>query len=193
MKRIVLAVALLLGFVGAGFGAEMGDDGLHKAPWMRDTFKDLREDLEEATAEGKRLVVLIEQRGCIYCAKMHEEVFSDPALSQYIEDNYFVVQMNLHGNDAAVDFDGEEAEQSALMRKWGILFTPTLMFFPEEVPEGVTANGATVAVMPGAFGIQTTTDMFTWVNEKRYELDDGEDFQRYHARMIKERQARGGN
>ncbi len=67
------------------------------------------------------------------------------------------------------------------------------MFFAEEVPEGVTANGATVAVMPGAFGIQTTTDMFTWVNEKRYKLEDGEDFQRYHARMIKERQAKGGN
>ena len=40
--------------------AEIGDDGLHKAPWMRDTFKDLAEDLEEANAEGKRLMVLIE-------------------------------------------------------------------------------------------------------------------------------------
>ena len=193
MKRIFLAVALLIGFGGGAIAAELGDDGLHKADWMRDTFKDLREDLEEATAEGKRLVVFIEQRGCIYCAKMHEEVFPDPELSQYIADNYFVVQMNLHGNDTAVDFDGEEAAQSALMRKWGILFTPTLMFFPEEVPEGVAANGATVAVMPGAFGIQTTTDMFTWVNEKRYELDDGEDFQRYHARRIKERQEKTGN
>ena len=41
--------------------------------------------------------------------------------------------------------------------------------------------------MPGAFGRGTTLDMLTWVAEKRYEMDDGEDFQRYHARMIQER------
>ena len=41
--------------------------------------------------------------------------------------------------------------------------------------------------MPGAFAKGTTLDMLTWVNEKRYELDNGEDFQRYHARRIQER------
>ena len=193
MRRLILALGMLIGLAGAGASAELGDDGLHKADWMRETFKDLREDLGEANTEGKRLVLFIEQRGCTYCAKMHEEVFPQPELSDYIRENYFVVQMNLHGNDTAVDFDGQEAEQSALMRKWGILFTPTIMFFPEAVEEGRTANAAAVAVMPGAFGFQTTLDMFTWVNEKRYELDNGEDFQRYHARMIKERQQNGSD
>ncbi|MFT7047300.1 MAG: thioredoxin-related protein, partial [Celeribacter sp.] len=76
--------------VGPAFAFEMGDDGLHKTPWQRDTFKDLRDDLAEATAEGKRLMVMIEQRGCIYCTKMHEEVFPDPEVTQMIEDNFFV-------------------------------------------------------------------------------------------------------
>ena len=185
--------ALMIGLAVPVHAAELGDDGLHKTPWMRDTFKDLREDLGEANAEGKRLVLFIEQRGCSYCKKMHEEVFPDPEMSQYIEDNFFVVQMNLHGNDSAVDFDGQEAAQSALMSKWGILFTPTIMFLPQEVPEGQPAHRAAVAVMPGAFSKSTTLDMFTWVNEKRYELDNGEDFQRYHARMIKERQEKAGD
>jgi phospholipid transport system substrate-binding protein len=44
---------------------EIGDDGLHKTKWMQDTFKDLREDLEEANTEGKRLVLFFEQIGCI--------------------------------------------------------------------------------------------------------------------------------
>lgn len=192
MKRIWMALALVFAGALAGQAAEVGDDGLHKTDWMRDTFKDLREDLAEANAEGKRLVVFIEQRGCIYCTKMHEEVFPRPEISDYIAENYFVVQMNLHGNDTAVDFDGEELEQSQLMRKWGILFTPTIMFFPEEVPEGQQANVAAVSIMPGAFGPQTTYDMFVWVNEKRYEIEDGEDFQRYHARMINERRAAKG-
>ena len=66
--------------------SQMGDDGLHKAPWMRETFKDLREDLEDANLEGKRLLLLIEQRGCVYCRKMHEQVFTDPEVKALLED-----------------------------------------------------------------------------------------------------------
>ncbi|GGA93511.1 thioredoxin family protein [Allosediminivita pacifica] len=166
---------------------EIGDDGLHKQPWMRTTFKDLQEDLEEANAEDKRLVLFFEQRGCIYCRQMHEEVFSDPKVSDYIEENYFVVQLNLHGDTEVTDFDGEALSEKAMARKWRILFTPTLVFMPEEVPEDQSAAEAAVATMPGAFGKGTTIDMFTWVAEKRYDMDNGEDFQRYHARRIQER------
>ena len=67
------------------------------------------------------------------------------------------------------------------------MFTPTILFLPEEVAEEQTAAQASVAIMPGAFGGGTTIDMFTWVAEKRYLLDNGEDFQRYHARRISER------
>lgn len=186
MKRAFSILVLLL--MGASVhAAELGDDGLHKTPWMRDTFKDLREDLEEAAGEGKRLVLFIEQQGCIYCKKMHEEVFPQPDLATYIEENFFVVQMDLHGSTTATDFDGQEEEQRALMRKWGILFTPTLVFLPEKVSEDATAIQAAVAVMPGAFSKSTTLDLFTWVFEKRYDLENGEDFQRYHARRIQER------
>lgn len=171
------------------WAAEMGDDGLYKNPWMRDTFKDLREDLEEANAEGKRLVLFFEQRGCVYCKKMHEEVFTDPEVSDYIAENYFVVQLNLHGSTEVTDFDGDVLSERDMARKWRVLFTPTIVFLPEEVPEGQSAMDAQVAVMPGAFSKGTSLDMFTWVAEKRYEMQEetGEDFQRYHARRISER------
>lgn len=186
MKRfLALLTTLVLAF--PAMAAELGDDGLHKASWMRDTFKDLSEDLEEANAEGKRLVLFFEQRGCIYCTKMHEDVFPRETIRKMIEDNYFVVQLNLYGDIEVTDFDGETMSEKDMARKWGILFTPTIMFLPEEVEDGQTAAQAAVAIMPGAFGAGTTLDMFTWVAEKRYELDNGEDFQRYHARMIQER------
>ena len=186
MKHLLAgAIALIMALpLGA---AELGDDGLHKTSWMRDTFKDLREDLEEANAEGKRLVLFFEQRGCIYCTKMHKEVFPREDVSSYIEDNYFVVQLNLHGDIEVTDFDGETLPEKDMARKWGILFTPTIMFIDEEVADGKSATQAAVATMPGAFGAGTTLDMFTWVNEKRYAIDGDEDFQRYHARRIQER------
>ena len=186
MTRILnalLAICLALPLSAA----ELGDDGLHKTDWMRDTFKDLREDLAEANAEGKRLALFFEQRGCVYCTKMHEEVFPRPVISDYIRENYFVVQLNLYGDVEVTDFDGEVLKEKQAARKWSVLFTPTILFMPEKVGEDQTAQQAAVAVMPGAFGGGTTLDMFTWVNEKRYALDNGEDFQRYHARMIQER------
>lgn len=186
MKRLILA--LIAGaFVTTAHAVELGDDGLHKADWMRDTFKDLAEDLEEANAEGKRLMLMFEQRGCVYCTKMHNEVFSEPDVAAMIEDNYFVVQLNLHGDIEVTDFDGETLSEKNMARKWGILFTPTIMYLPEDVADGQTAPQAAVATMPGAFAKGTTLDLMTWVQEKRYLLDGDEDFQRYHARRIQER------
>ena len=182
-----LLTAVFLGNMAAA--ATVGDDGLHIQPWFRDTFKDLQEDLDEANAEGKRLAIFFEQRGCIYCTKMHESVYPDPVLSNYIDENFFVIQLNLHGDLEVVDFDGDTLTEKQIARKWGILFTPSVIFLPEEVEEGKTAIQSAVAMMPGAFGRGTTLDMFTWVNEQRYASDSNEDFQRYHARRINERRA----
>ncbi len=185
MTRILVALVVAL-FAFHTNAAELGDDGLHKASWMRDTFKDLREDLEEANAEGKRLLVIIEQRGCIYCSKMHEEVFSQSSIKQFLEDNYFVVQLNMFGDVEVTDFDGTVASEKETVRRWGALFTPTMMFLPEQVADGMSAPQAAVANMPGAFGKYTTFNLLNWIVEKGY--DSEEPFQKYHARKLIEQQ-----
>lgn len=184
LTYIVALIGALMFVMVPAQAATLGDDGLHKAPWMRDTFKDLREDLEEATAEGKRLMVIVEQRGCIYCKKMHEEVFPLPEVAAVINDNYFVVQLNMFGDVEVTDFDGETLPEKEIVRKWGALFTPLMMFFPEQVPDQVPANRAAVAAMPGAFGKYTTINLLNWVLEEGYDSD--EPFQKYHARKFAE-------
>ena len=178
---VALAGAAILA-AGSAAAVTLGDDGLHKAPWMMDTFKDLREDLAEATAEGKRLMIIVEQRGCIYCTKMHEEVFVVPEIEALLTDAFYVVQINMFGDIEVTDFDGTVLPEKDMIRRWNVLFTPTMMFFPEEVPEGVAASAAAVAVVPGAFGKLTTWNMLNWVQEHGYDTD--EPFQKYHARMI---------
>ena len=44
MKHLLAATLALL-LISPAHAVEVGDDGLHKTDWMRDTFKDLREDL----------------------------------------------------------------------------------------------------------------------------------------------------
>ena len=194
----LLKTVIILSFIYfvapvSAFAAQIGDDGLHKQSWMRDTFKDLREDLDEANLEGKRLVLMFEQRGCVYCSKMHKDVYSREKVSNYIDENFFVVQLNLHGDLEVTDFDGEILSEKAMARKWSILFTPTVLYLPQEVGEGLTATQAAVSFMPGAWSAATPIDMLTWVKEQRYLLDNGEDFQRYHARRFNERKAAKSN
>ena len=93
-QNLILLLSVTMPF--CVMAAELGDDGLHKQSWMRDTFKDLREDLDEANSEGKRLVLMFEQRGCVY--SMHKDVYSRENVSDYIDENFFVVQLNLHGD-----------------------------------------------------------------------------------------------
>ena len=179
-RPLVFAAALLTAL--PLWGAELGDDGLHKPDWLRDTFKDLREDLSEANAEGKRLLITIEQRGCIYCSEMHTKVFPDPAVDRLIRDHYFVVQINLFGDVEVTDFDGTQLSEKDMAVRWGVMFTPTLIFLPEDVPEGKTAADSAVAMMPGAFGTGTTEALLTWVRDRGYQ--NGEHFQKYLAGRV---------
>jgi len=165
--------------------AVIGEDGLHKQDWFALTFKDMAEDIQAAADQNKRLAIIFEQRGCIYCAKMHEELLSDPEVADYIKANFMVVQYNMFGDEEVIDLDGEQLTEKTAARRWGYVFTPTIVFLPEAAPdETLKTPQAAVATMPGAFGKWTFLNMFRWVKEKGYETD--EHFQKYHAHIINE-------
>ena len=48
MAAILRMFACLIGFTGAAFATELGDDGLHKQPWFLDSFLEMADDLAEA-------------------------------------------------------------------------------------------------------------------------------------------------
>jgi len=160
----------------------LGEDGLHKPSWFVETFRDMRDDLAEARAAGKRMLIMVEQRGCIYCTRMHQHVYIDDEIHRMLSEDYFVVQMNLFGNVPVTDFDGTEMDERDMMRRWGVVFTPTLLFMPEDVPDSGTVASNAVMIMPGAFERGTTRLMLQWVLERGYEGD--EHFQHYVARNL---------
>lgn len=178
----ILTVALTLLGTGTGTAAdskdgavsltmpETGDDGLHKQAWFQETFFDLKEDLTEAKAQGKRLVIIWEQRGCPYCRKTHEINFRIPRIANYVKDNFFVLQLNLWGDREVTDFDGEVLPEKDFARKNRVLFTPTFQFFPENPAEakGKPAWQAEVHRMPGYFWPFHFYFQFRYVKENGY-------------------------
>ncbi|MDA7947076.1 MAG: thioredoxin family protein [Hyphomicrobiaceae bacterium] len=166
-----------------------GDDALYHQSWFNQSFLNLRDDFEEAKAEGKRFAVIFEQRGCIYCVKMHTEVLAKKYINDYVRENYRIVQINLWGDREVTDFDGKVLTEKELVKRWGVVFTPWIVFFKDDLAGLDKKWGPELEVMRMGLGVGPGTfyDMFTWIRIKGNEGD--EHFQRFHIRRLNEREA----
>jgi thioredoxin-related protein len=166
-----------------------GDDGLWRQAWYGESFLNLREDLEDARAKGKRFAVVFEQTGCIYCTKMHTEVLAERYINDYVRENYVILQLDLRGAREVTDFDGEKLAESRLAEKWGVMFTPWIVFYKDSLAglEGKTGAPIEVTRMGLGMGAGTFFDMFVWIRAKVYETD--RNFQRFHVARHAEREA----
>ncbi|WP_246026756.1 thioredoxin family protein [Paracoccus luteus] len=168
MTRILgaaLAAVLTLIPLAPRADVPLGDDGLHKPAWLKTSFKDLPEDLAEATAARRTLLVIVEQRGCIYCAQMHEQVFTDPRVEALIRDHFDVVQVDLFGATDVTDLDGEVLSEKRMAGRWGVTVTPTMLLLPADPEPGVGAARAAMAVIPGPLVADQTAALFDWARQ----------------------------
>jgi thioredoxin-related protein len=167
----------------------LGDDGLYRQSWFTTSFLDLREDHGEARREDKRFAVIFEQRGCVYCTKMHTDVLSQRYINDYVRQNFRIVQIDMWGSREVTDFDGKAMPEKLLAERWGVMFTPTIVFFKDELPVTGTGPGfgppLEVTRMALGFGPPTFLDMFVWVRTKTYDRD--RNFQRFHLARMAER------
>ncbi len=162
------------------------EDGRYTQPWFLNSFLDLKEDLEESAAHGKRLAILWDQRGCPYCQEMHRVNLADPQVNAYIRERFDVVQLDLFGSREVTDFDGAVMAEKDLARKYGIVGTPTIQFLPESPAALAGKHGRAVEVarMPGYFRPGHFEAMFAFVYDRAYEKGS-------FARYVKERGGTG--
>lgn len=201
IKKYLLVMAIAFASIVAAPGAfadnhllpmpETGEDGMHMQSWLHDSFLDLNEDLGEAASNKKRLVVIWEQRGCPYCKRMHEVNFRIPRIVDSIKDNYTVIRLNLWGDREVTDFDGEVLKEKDLANKWGVLFTPTLIFYPETVEKvaGRAGKDAEVLRIPGYFKPFHFYFLFKYARTNGYEKEPN--FQRWLGGIGEELDAKG--
>lgn len=117
----------------------MAEDGFYHPDWFATTFLDLREDARDAAANGKQLVVLIEQRGCGACKRVHEVNLRVPEVVDYIRPRFDIIQLDLYGSREITDFDGEKLSEKDYARKLGVRVTPTFVVLNESGKGGSAA------------------------------------------------------
>ena len=173
------AASILAGRIpGARAAAVLTDDGLYTQPWFLQSFLELADDLQGATDRGKRLAVMWELRGCPYCKQTHLVNFAKPEIESYIKDRFEILQLNIIGSREVTDFDGEKLPEKALAAKYGVRFTPTIQFFPEQ-SAGLSAKKPQDREVTRALGYQEPQQFlstFRYVVERAYEKGSLRDY-----------------
>ena len=169
---------------------EVGDNGLHVQDWLLESFLDLKDDHQTAKENGKFFAIIFEQRGCPYCGALHKNTLSKKEIRSYITKNFDVLQLDLWGSRKVTDFDGKELEERALARRWGVVFTPSVLFFPKDklLKAGQTGKDFEILRMPGYFKPFHFMSMLQYIKEGQYKSIG---FQKYLQSKFKEMEKQG--
>ncbi|MCX7898336.1 MAG: thioredoxin fold domain-containing protein [Rhodocyclaceae bacterium] len=109
--------------------------------WFKESFLDLREDVEEAAKAGRRLLLYFHQDGCPYCARLLRENFGDRTIAETTRKHFDVIALNLWGDREVTDLAGRTLSEKAFARALRVQFTPTLVFLDEKGEVALRLNG----------------------------------------------------
>ena len=104
----------------------------HEIPFLKPSFLNLKEDLEEAKEEGKYLFLMFEEEGCPFCDKMKRVTFQNPKVKEYFTKHFYMVVIDRKGSNPVVDFSGKEMTEKELAKKYKVRGTPVFVFVDQE-------------------------------------------------------------
>ena len=110
-------------------------------PWFKVSFLDLRDDLKEAVAARKRLMLYFGQNGCPYCKQLMGVNFQDPAIVEKTRRYFDVIEINILGSRDVTWTDGTVRTEKALARYLKVGYTPALLVVDERGAIATRING----------------------------------------------------
>ena len=139
--RAPAIAALALVLAGGAAAAPAAESGVQLDPgmsnpghlphpeWFKQSFLDLNEDLEEAAAEDRLVMLYVYQDGCPYCRLFVENDLGQHDIADYMQRHFDMIAINMFGALEVTDVDGEALPEAAFVRKAGVMFTPTLLAY----------------------------------------------------------------
>jgi thioredoxin-related protein len=115
---------------------------MHPAPhWFKESFLEIADDVDEASAAGRHVMLFFELNGCPYCDRMLTESFEAEPLSSYIQANFDVIAVNIQG-DRQIAFNEETSvSEKQLGDILKVYSTPALIFLDQDNKTIVRVNG----------------------------------------------------
>ncbi len=109
--------------------------------WFKESFLEFEEDVAEAAAHGRRVMLYFHQDGCPYCARLVEENFKDPVTRAYMVENFDSISLNMWGDREVVSIGGKSFTEKSLAAALKVQYTPTLLFLDESGKTALRLDG----------------------------------------------------
>ncbi len=109
--------------------------------WFKVSFMELEEDVAEAAAEGKRLMLIFHQSGCPYCNAFVERNLAQKDIEETLKTKFDVIELNMWGDREVVSVGGETYSEKEFAKALSVQFTPTILFLNEQGKLALRLNG----------------------------------------------------
>ena len=110
-------------------------------PWFTESLLELREEVRDAAAQGKHVLLYFGQDGCPYCTALMQTNFSQRAIAEKTQRHFVAIALNLWGDREVAWTDGRRMSEKALARELRVQFTPTLLFLDPQGAVALRLNG----------------------------------------------------
>lgn len=112
-----------------------------KPAWFANSFLAILDDVSEAAAAGKRVILYFYQDGCPYCKKLLDTNFSLADTVTRTREKFEVIAINMWGDREVSGFNGEATTEKEFARSLKVMFTPTMLFLNEDSNVVLRLNG----------------------------------------------------
>jgi thioredoxin-related protein len=109
--------------------------------WFKQSFLDLRDDVNEAAQSGKRVLLYFYQDGCPYCKKLMTENFAMKDLVDKATRGFDTIAINMWGDREVTGMNGKTMTEKQFAAARQVMFTPSLVFLDEKGKDVLRING----------------------------------------------------
>jgi thioredoxin-related protein len=109
--------------------------------WFKESFLNLKEDIADAKAANKRVVVIFHQENCPYCNAMVERNLAQKDIEDLMRKSFDAVALNMWGDREVTNLEGKAMSEKDFAASLKVQFTPTILFFDEAGKTILRLNG----------------------------------------------------
>jgi thioredoxin-related protein len=187
MRFLFAAFALMLVGVSGPAAADVVPDKAARGEkyelpsWFKISFLDLPDDLKEATANRRQLMLFFRLEDCPYCARLLRENFRTGPTKEFIAHHFDVIALDVRGSQTVNWFDGRQYPEKVLAEKLKVYATPTIIF--------LDADGTIALQLSGFRNREKFRHELEYVQQQAYRRESLESFV---ARQKRESESSGG-
>jgi predicted bacteriocin transport accessory protein len=145
-RFLLLALTLCLSTAGAVSAATtpgkvVGGKISEHPGWFKESFLDIAEDVNEAAEADKHVILFMHLNGCPYCYKMTEENFKQAPYTDFIQENFDVIAINIKGDREVALSEEITLTEKELAVRLKVMYTPTVVFLNQQNKVVARVNG----------------------------------------------------